>query len=171
MFLKEQLDRYFSLCSFSLIELVRKIKSNNSDISQSEGFSEFKNWYITHKSFLDGLGFSNIKSSWCWARMIEKNLDHRQRRKSRKVSLSGSDCVYCKIHPAEHLDHIWPISLGGPPGDRDSLGIHKWNFAPTCAFCNSIKGNAPLSCTAKETFLQGFIGYCLTIYGNEYRGD
>ena len=171
MFLKTKLDQHFSHCSFSLIELVRRIEFSSSDISQDEGFSEFTKWHIVHEDCLNELGFSNKKSSWCWARMIERNLTHKQERKSRKVSLEGHDCVYCKIRPTEHLDHIWPISLGGPPGDKDGVGIHKWNFAPTCAFCNSIKGNAPLSCTANETFLQGFIGYCLKIYGHEFRGD
>jgi len=36
-----------------------------------------------------------------------------------------------------HVDHIWPVSMGGPQDER-------WNWALACAFCNFTKGKRML---------------------------
>lgn len=41
-------------------------------------------------------------------------------------------CAYCSAKPAEHKDHVIPISRGG----SDSIG----NILPACASCNLSKG-------------------------------
>ncbi|WP_083749801.1 HNH endonuclease signature motif containing protein [Frankia sp. CcI49] len=41
-------------------------------------------------------------------------------------------CVYCRIRPADHLDHIVPISRGG----ANALA----NIAPACTPCGTSKG-------------------------------
>jgi hypothetical protein len=54
-------------------------------------------------------------------------------------------CEYCdrdllasaNDHHGFHVDHIWPVSKGGPPDEP-------WNLALACAFCNFTKGNRML---------------------------
>lgn len=53
----------------------------------------------------------------------------------------GWRCVYCEA-PAEHLDHIQPLSRGG----RDVLA----NVLPACADCNLAKGSLTLAEWARE---------------------
>lgn len=48
----------------------------------------------------------------------------------------GGRCVYCEA-PAEHLDHVQPLSRGG----RDLLS----NVVPACAACNLDKGARSLT--------------------------
>ncbi|MEU3686961.1 HNH endonuclease [Streptomyces narbonensis] len=48
----------------------------------------------------------------------------------------GNVCAYCAA-PAEHVDHIKPISAGG----RDALR----NVVPACAECNLDKGSKTLA--------------------------
>ena len=54
----------------------------------------------------------------------------------------GERCAYCRDAPAEHLEHIFPRSKGGP----DAIE----NFAPACASCNLRKRDLELA----EGFLQ-----------------
>lgn len=44
-------------------------------------------------------------------------------------------CAYCG-GKAEHLDHVWPLVLGGDDAP--------WNLAPACADCNLSKGGRTL---------------------------
>ncbi|WP_405560649.1 HNH endonuclease [Streptomyces sp. NBC_01180] len=48
----------------------------------------------------------------------------------------GHQCCYCDA-PAEHLDHVTPISKGGADAD--------WNLVPACARCNCSKGAKTLA--------------------------
>jgi 5-methylcytosine-specific restriction endonuclease McrA len=48
----------------------------------------------------------------------------------------GGRCVYCEA-PAEHLDHVVPLSRGG----RDILS----NVVPACAPCNLDKASQTLA--------------------------
>ena len=48
----------------------------------------------------------------------------------------GGHCCYCDA-PAEHLDHVTPLSRGG----RDVLS----NVVPACADCNLSKGALTLA--------------------------
>jgi 5-methylcytosine-specific restriction endonuclease McrA len=48
----------------------------------------------------------------------------------------GGQCCYCNA-PAEHLDHVTPLSRGG----RDVLS----NVVPACADCNLSKGALTLA--------------------------
>ncbi|MEU5693882.1 HNH endonuclease signature motif containing protein [Actinosynnema sp. NPDC020468] len=45
-------------------------------------------------------------------------------------------CVYCGDR-VEHIDHVWPLHLGGDDAP--------WNLAPACARCNLSKGARSLS--------------------------
>ena len=163
MFLQENKDILFSGVAFSLIDFVRKIDNSSVKLTEEEGKYCFHDWFKNHKTTLDELGFTTIKSAWCWARMIEKNLDHKQPR--RPLPSGGKICEYCKVAKAEEVDHIWPLSLGGPVDER---GRNLWNFVYSCCLCNSIKGNAPIACTVKPHFLQGLVSYALEIYGPEF---
>jgi 5-methylcytosine-specific restriction endonuclease McrA len=51
-----------------------------------------------------------------------------------RVSVFGERCAYCG-GPFEHLDHVKPISLGGP----HILS----NLRPSCAKCNLTKNAKP----------------------------
>jgi len=163
MFLQESKDILFSGVAFSLIDFVRKIDNSSVKLTEEEGKYCFDDWFKNHQTTLDELGFTTIKSAWCWARMIEKNLDHKQPRKS--LAMNGLDCEYCKVAEAKEVDHIWPLSLGGP---MDEGGRNDWNFAYSCQLCNSIKGNAPIACTVRSDFLSGLVKYAIDIYGPEF---
>lgn len=57
---------------------------------------------------------------------------HTEKDWERLLSRHGGMCAYCKSRPAEHRDHVVPISRGG----ADSIG----NILPACATCNLTKG-------------------------------
>ena len=50
--------------------------------------------------------------------------------------------------PAEHVDHLWPLSHGGPRHPTRSgeggQADHRWNFMDTCAFHNGQKYATPM---------------------------
>lgn len=49
----------------------------------------------------------------------------------------GLPCVYCKTNPADHVDHIVPIS---------DVGTHTWdNICMACGVCNKMKSNTYLA--------------------------
>ncbi|MGW6920881.1 HNH endonuclease [Streptomyces sp. NPDC054950] len=50
-------------------------------------------------------------------------------------------CAYCDA-PAEHLDHVQPVSKGGADEER--------NVVPACAPCNLSKTNLTLAQWAKS---------------------
>lgn len=54
----------------------------------------------------------------------------------------GHVCAYCKVNPAEHVDHIFPRARGG----KD----HLENYAASCARCNLMKTDEVLG----EGFLE-----------------
>ena len=51
----------------------------------------------------------------------------------RGAYVTGHPCAYCG-QPAEHLDHITPLSRGGID--------HPSNWQPLCATCNLSKGDS-----------------------------
>ena len=163
MFLQEEKDRTFSRIAFSLMHLVRELNENSIELSSEDAKIEFEDWYNKNKTILETLCFSNYKSAWCWARMIERNIDHKQPRMRMKTSIGK--CQYCKVADAKQIDHIWPLSLGGP---MDDSRRNEWNFIFSCQLCNSIKGNAPLSCTVRDDFLSGLVTFAIEIYGHEF---
>lgn len=67
-------------------------------------------------------------------RRVRKNPDPYIRRDLMKRW--GGACAYCAA-PAEHIDHVTPISAGG----RDVLR----NVVPACADCNYSKGTKTLA--------------------------
>lgn len=48
-------------------------------------------------------------------------------------SVFGNKCAYCRVTPAETIDHVKPLSKGGT---NDAT-----NLVPACFSCNSKKGN------------------------------
>jgi len=163
MFLQDDKDIMFSRLSFSLIGFVRNLDNSSVKLTEDEGKACFGGWFTEHQTTLNELGFTTPKSAWCWARMVEKNLTHKQPRKS--LAMNGGVCEYCKVAEAKEVDHIWPLSLGGP---MDEMGRNDWNFAYSCQLCNSIKGNAPIACTVRSDFLPGLVKYAMDIYGPEF---
>ena len=60
-------------------------------------------------------------------------------------SVKGEKC-WCG-EDAEELDHLWPLSHGGPPHPTKPYGgtsDHQWNFMPTCMFHNRQKAATPM---------------------------
>ena len=53
----------------------------------------------------------------------------------RQLLANQPDCAYCG-QPATTLDHLIPISKGGPPLDPT-------NLIPACNPCNASRGNRP----------------------------
>ncbi len=82
--------------------------------------------------------------------------------RSRLPSVEGMKC-WCGSH-AEELDHLWPLSHGGPPHPTREYGgmsDHNWNFMPTCKFHNRQKAATPMLIYKKE-FLQDLRKYIFT---------
>ncbi len=165
MFLQEEKDRTFSGIAFSLMGLVRELNENSIELRSEDAKIVFKQWYNKNKKILATLCFSNYKSAWCWARMIEKNMSHGHKQPRKRMKTSSGKCQYCKVADAKQIDHIWPLSLGGPIDDSRR---NEWNFIFSCQLCNSIKGNAPLSCTVRDDFLPGLVIFAIEIYGHQF---
>ena len=81
-------------------------------------------------------------------------------------SVKGQKC-WCG-EAAEELDHLWPLSHGGPvhpevyiAGSKD----HWWNFMPTCRFHNRQKSATPML-----IYKPGFLDDLRTYVFNRTRG-
>lgn len=74
-------------------------------------------------------------------------------------SVKGKKC-WCG-EAAEELDHLWPLSHGGPPHPERRFGgtsDHWWNFMPTCMFHNRQKAATPML-IYKKGFIQDLRRY------------
>ncbi|MGW3674658.1 HNH endonuclease [Streptomyces sp. NPDC005166] len=69
-------------------------------------------------------------------RAREANAPHEPYSRSAIFATYGGTCAYCGA-PAEHLDHVVPISKGGADAAH--------NLLPACAPCNLSKGAKSLA--------------------------
>jgi len=142
---------------FSIL-VAGKLYAENQSLGSREFVSRVKE--DIRDSYI-GLGLSDrldwdfcVRLTWvCYETMVaptpRKNLP----------SAKGAPC-WCG-EDAEELDHLWPLSHGGPPhpehylaGTRD----HWWNFMPTCMFHNRQKAATPML-IYKEGFLDDLRKY------------
>lgn len=86
--------------------------------------------------------------------------------RSRLPSVKGMKC-WCGSD-AKELDHLWPLSHGGPPHPTIPYGgmaDHNWNFMPTCMFHNRQKAATPML-----IYKKGFIDDLREYIFNRTRG-
>ena len=69
-------------------------------------------------------------------RAAQRNAVHEPYSRTEIFARWGSACCYCDS-PAEHLDHVQPISRGGADA--------AWNLVPACKSCNLSKGAKTLA--------------------------
>lgn len=60
-------------------------------------------------------------------------MGHVSKNNRRRILRAGATCIDCG-NPADTVDHIIPISKGGPHAG--------WNLAPMCRHCNERKADS-----------------------------
>lgn len=108
----------------------RKANSTRHRRKYYAGLSRDKQHELTHRARAQSYGVEHVPYS-----------------RSAVLARWGHTCAYCSA-PAEHLDHVQPLSKGG--ADVES------NILPACVACNLGKGAKTLSEWALSTFAPPF---------------
>jgi 5-methylcytosine-specific restriction endonuclease McrA len=106
----------------------------NADIARERGYDKTETRLAKARKW-KAANPERVRAINSARRAMYANADHFPYSRT-EIFARWSGCCYCDA-PAEHLDHVTPISRQGADAE--------WNLVPACATCNTSKGAKTLA--------------------------